>query len=370
MSEFDWRAIRGPLPSRRMSARTTAALLDNPGCVRRNVLDAAGIDIAHMAGAMGAAPQFGQSPFALGQGNRFEARVKENGYEALVEVLRSVGFDLPDELSAVQITAAPSVDMMEMRAEKTRDVLARIATGADNAPNVIDHGVTVLRVGSSRVYLEQDALAFRQGDRLRICEMKGFPIVDGSAEPEKVGAAARQSAVYLASLQDTLADMAFDPAIVSHEVVLICPRNYTIRPTAEIVDVNRELRSLRRQLGRRGVIDNQISSLDLKALANSSGRTDEGQATRLVARLPNRFVPECLSRCDLVRVCRAEAEAASEPGMLGAEVENLLAGVGNLETAVQLARGSDPTDGQVEVAEVLRRAHRARKAALRWSQGS
>ena len=141
-----------------MSARSTAALLDNPGCVRRNVVDTAGIDAARLAGVLGAAPQFGQSPFALGQGNRFEARVKENGYEALVEVLRGVGFELPDELAAVQITAPPGLDMMDRRAAKTRDVLRAIAEGATDAPNVIDHGVTELRVGGSSVYLEQDAL--------------------------------------------------------------------------------------------------------------------------------------------------------------------------------------------------------------------
>ena len=120
---------------------------------------------------------------------------------------------------------------------------------------------------------------------------------------------------YHASLQDTLAHMGLDPSIVSPEVVLICPRNYTIRPTAEVVNVSRELRSLRRQLGRRDAIDRLISSLDLEAIAASSDRSETEQAEVLVAELPKRFVPECISKCDLARVCRSEAEAASEPGI-------------------------------------------------------
>ncbi len=360
MSELDWESVRGPLPVRRMSARSTAALLDNPGCVRRNVLDTANVDTASMAAALGGAPQFGQSPFALGRGNRFEARVKDNGYAELVEVLRGVGFELPASLAAVKITAQPGADAMELRAEKTRDVLRSIASGDPGAPNVIDHGVTELNVGSSVVYLEQDALAFRHGDRLRICEMKSFPIVDGSADPEKVGAAARQSAVYVASLQDTLSSMGLDPSIVSTEIVLICPRNYSVRPTAEVVDVGRELRSLRRQLTRRDAIDTRIDELDLSELERTPSGSEGAHATALVGSLPKRYVPDCISKCDLARVCRAEAQADGDPQLLGADVANLMAGLDSLAEAIDIAHGNDASEEQSEVAVILRRAQRAR----------
>ena len=343
-----------------MSARSTAALLDNPACVRRNVLDAANVDTAQMAAALGRPPQFGQSPFALGSGNRFETRVKDNDYAELVEVLRTVGFELPDRLRAVNVTAAPGPEMMHQRADETAEILQRIASGDPEAPNVIDHGVTMLRVGSSVVYLEQDALAFRQGDRLRICEIKSFPIVDGSADPEKVGAAARQSAVYVASIQDTLVGLGLDIGVVNPEVVLICPRNFSARPTAEIVDVSRELRSLRRQLARRDAIDSRIAGLDLAGLARTAMAPEADHATALVDALPKRYVPACLSRCDLARVCRAEAQSASEPNLLGAEVANLLAGLHSLDEALALAAADGGADTHPEVAEVLRRAHLAR----------
>ena len=361
MSVIDWDAVRGPLPVRRMSARSTAALLDNPGCVRRSVLDSANVDTARMAAALGGEPQFGQSPFALGRGNRFEARVKENNYAELIKVLRSVGFDLPSTLASVKIVAPPSPDAMEIRAEKTRSVLRSIADSAPDAPNIIDHGVTQLRVGSSTVYLEQDALAFRQGDRLRICEMKSFPIVDGSADAEKVGVAARQSAVYVASLQDTLADMGLDPLFVSAEIILICPRNYSVRPTAEVVDVGRELRSLRRQLRRRDGIESQIADLDFSVISLKSMGSEELHASNLVDALPKRYVPECISRCDLARVCRAEAQAAGDPQLLGADATNLLAGLGSLAEAVELAKSNDDVGGHSDVAVSLRRAQDARR---------
>ena len=130
MGEIDWGAIRGPLTTRRMSARSTAALLDNPGCQRRAVLDAAMVDVASVAGLLGHATQFGQSPFALGQGNRFEQRVKADGYAQLVEVLREVGFDLPDTLTTLEVTTDRSLGMqqaLDARVQVTRDALAAIA---------------------------------------------------------------------------------------------------------------------------------------------------------------------------------------------------------------------------------------------------
>ena len=360
MNEVDWDTVRGPLPVRRMNARTTAALLDNPACIRRNVLDTANVDTARMAATLGGAPQFGQSPFALGRGNRFETRVKDNHYAALVQVLRGVGFDLPDSLRAVKITAQPGRNMMQERAQQTSEALRQIASGHPGAANVIDQAVTMLHVGSTDVYLEQDALAFRQGDRLRICEIKGFPIVDGSADPEKVGSAARQSAVYVASLQDTLEAMDLDPMIVNPNIVLICPRNYSVQPTAEIVDVTRELRSLRRQLLRRDAIDAQISELPLAGIANTASGTEAQHANALITALPKHYVPDCIAKCDLARVCRTEAQTEGDPRLLGADAANLLAGLGSLAMAHDLAKSDDTPAENQEVAVILRRAQAAR----------
>lgn len=99
-------------------------------------------------------------------------------------------------------------------------MLEQIARGHADAPHVVDHGVTTISVGGQTVFLEQDALAFREGDHLRVCEIKGFPIVDGTADSMKVGAAGRQTAVYVASIQDTLAARGLDPALVSTQLDL------------------------------------------------------------------------------------------------------------------------------------------------------
>lgn len=368
-------ALATALPTRGATARSTAALLNNPRCVRRAVLDAARVDLGGIASTLGAPTQFGQSPFALGQGNRFEQRVKAEGYSALVaSVNELLGiFDDIETLRTVNLerVATGGRSLIEARAEATADVLVTIATGPDDAPHVVDHGVTTLEVGGTRVFLEQDAFAFREGERLRICEVKGFPIIDGRADPEKVGAAARQTAVYLASIQDTLAARNLDPAVVSDEVILICPRNFSVQPVAARVDVSRELRALRRQLRRRteiGAIVEGVEAaamaagIDIRSLASrldASGEHASPIVSQLVEQLPYAYAPACLSECDLGRHCRNCAEAADDPRRLGGAVVDLVPADASVSAVISLADDPTPSPDVAEVAVLLSSARRA-----------
>lgn len=366
-------ALNAALPNGRGNARTTAALLSNPGCERRALLDAARVDLARLADRLGSPTQFGQSPFAIGQGNRFEQRIKADDHALLAQAIDErlgIFHGLPS-LTSVNLETVPTEPgqrLIEARAARTADVLVQIATGDPAAPHVVDHGVTTLDVGGATVYLEQDALAFREGEHLRICEVKGFPIIDGTASPAKVGAAARQTAVYVASIQDTLTARGFDPSIVSLEVVLICPRNFSLTPTAELVDVSREVRSLRRQLRRRDQVDTIAAAVaaateaaggELTSLVATVAATkpdtpkDRRAAQDLVDALPYRYAPECLSQCDLARHCRACCHEAESPAVLGGDTASLLGDIGTISEALALADGAEPDDDRAEVAGLL-----------------
>ncbi len=102
--------LQAVLPTRNGNARSTAALLNNPGCARRAVFDAAGVDLRVVAERLGAPAPFGQSPFALGQGNRFEQRVKDNDYELLVQVVNDVLgiFNGKPTLTSVSLESVPT----------------------------------------------------------------------------------------------------------------------------------------------------------------------------------------------------------------------------------------------------------------------
>jgi hypothetical protein len=66
--------IRGRALAKTHNARTIAALAGNPGCARRAIMDAAGVDKQRVAAYIGFPAPFGQSRFALTRGTRSRPR--------------------------------------------------------------------------------------------------------------------------------------------------------------------------------------------------------------------------------------------------------------------------------------------------------
>src|SRR5437879_1301867 len=99
--------LRGAAAPKSHNARTIAALTMNPGCSRRAVMDAAGIDKERLASYVGFPARFGQSQFAITRGNVFEAQLKANGCAELLQLLRET-LELPipeasyDDLESVE----------------------------------------------------------------------------------------------------------------------------------------------------------------------------------------------------------------------------------------------------------------------------
>ncbi|MFC4587796.1 hypothetical protein [Sphaerisporangium corydalis] len=357
--------LRGPVPPRPHDARAIAALAANPGCARRAVLDAAGIDKDATATHLGFPAPFGQSPFAITRGNVFEALVKESGCAELLRLLREI-LGLPIPLASYtdlgDVGGNPSA---HLRHSHTRRLLDRAARDGDDAGTLYDHPLLRLDIAGHTSYLEPDVVAFRLGGRFHIVEIKSFSVIDGQAEPDKVAAAARQAAVYVLALRDTLEELGHDPARVSHDVVLVCPENFANRPAATLVDVRRELAVLRRQLARMTRVGAIVDALE-PGLTFDLVPDAGGAPTRPVADLREavrgvgaRYAPDCLSTCDLCFFCRDEAASEGSTDLLGRQVRDALGGVATVAEALGLADGSlIPDEGQEEIARLLRLADR------------
>lgn len=362
--------IRGGGPPRRHNARTIAALTGNPGCARRAVLDSAGVDKPKLAARIGFPARFGQSRFAIGRGNAFEARLKaDGGAELLRLIAERLGVDptapatwtdlgAPARPGAAEAAAADGVD----RAARSRAALVAAApTGGAAPPALFDHPLLGLDVAGRRVYLEPDVVAARLDGRYHVVEIKSFPVIDGQADPAKVAAAAIQSAVYVLALRDLLAAEGHDPGQVSTDVVLICPRDFANQPIASLVDVRKQLLMLRRQLDRMARIDELLARLPAGFTADPSA--DPAELRRALASVEARYAPECLAACELAYFCRHEAR--TQTAMLGRPVREALGGVETIAEALALAAGEDPGEPeQAEAAALLRAAARLRAEAL------
>ncbi|BAL86137.1 hypothetical protein AMIS_9170 [Actinoplanes missouriensis 431] len=338
--------LRGPAKAKRHNARTIAALTGNPGCSRRAVLDAAGVDKLKLADRLGFPGSFGQSRFALSRGNAFEAMLKADDCELLRSVLGASASLAYQDLGA---------DSLGDRHAETERVLAHAHAA------LIDHPLLTLEVAGQTVYLEPDLVAYAHQGRLQVVEIKSFAIVDDQADSAKVSAAAVQAAVYVLALRDLLTRLGKDPDLVSHNVVLVCPENFSLNPKAVVLDVRKQMSTLRRQLSRLASVSSLIEALPPGVSFDVT--LEPLHLVEALGHVEARYAPECLSACELSVYCRHEASGGT--AALGRTVREALGGIESVEEVLALAEGrQEPTEEQAESAALLRAALRLRAEAL------
>ncbi|MFI0811242.1 hypothetical protein [Streptomyces echinatus] len=354
--------LRGPdVPAKSLDARALAALAANPGCARRAILDGAGVDKARLAGALGAPSGFGQSQFALTRGNAFEARVKADGG---AELLRLAHARLDPGAEPPAGAAVPDLTAHGPEGRTARTALAlREATGAGGW-TLLDHPMLALDVAGSLAFLEPDAVVVHPDGGWSVVEIKSFPMVDGSADPAKVGAAARQAAVYVLALEEVASRL--DPVPrVHHRVLLVCPRDFSNLPTGSAVDVRKQRAVTARQLARLTRVEEIAGALP-EGTCFAPDRSAE-ELTASVEAVPATYAPECLSACELAFHCRDSARAAGAVTRLGRPLRAELGGLATVEEVLAAAHGErgDPDDPAVAA---LRRAAALRAEALRSAE--
>ena len=338
-------------------ARTIAALAANPGCVRRALMDAAGVRKQDIAAHVGLPAPFGMSVFARTRGTAFEALVKENSASLLLALLREhIGLDVASahyhDLNLVG--AGESTPLWHAR---TRQQLL----GADpRTHTMFDHPLLRLKVGGRYAYLEPDLLALHHEGRWYVVEVKSFAIIDGRADPEKVAAAAIQSAVYVHALRDLLG---VDANLVHHETILVAPENFASTPAAARLDVRKQLGVIGRQLARIASIEHLLGNypddltFDLDPGPDGRPRRPPGELRDAIETVVANYAPDCLATCDLCFVCRDESRSQGDTGVLGKSVREDLGGIESVHQALGLARGAlAPAPEREEVSRKLRHA--------------
>ncbi|MFE2097155.1 hypothetical protein [Streptomyces sp. NPDC059468] len=364
--------LRGPdVPAKSLDARALAALAANPGCRRRAILDGAGVDKAALASALGAPSGFGQSQFALTRGNAFEARVKADGG---AELLRLVHARLDPGAEPPAGAAVPDLSAHGPEGRTARTALALREAVAAGGWTLLDHPMLALDVAGSLAFLEPDAVVVHPDGSWTVVEIKSFPMLDGSADPAKVGAAARQAAVYVLALEEVAARLGAQPEPagaparesapaprVRHRVLLVCPKDFSNLATASAVDVRKQRAVTARQLARLTRVEEIADALP-EGVCFAPDRPAE-ELTAAVGAVPATYAPECLSACELAFHCRERSRAADAVARLGRPLRAELGVLTTVEDVLAAARGEsgDPDDPAVAA---LRRAASLRAEAL------
>jgi hypothetical protein len=214
--EPDLELIRGTAPLRSPNVRVLAAFSGHSDCRLAALGFAAGVDFDRLLVGTPYAAPFGQSPFAFARGTAFERSLSRNNYAPLLSLLREkMGFGVADARIVNLRDAYPrDRNGLRLRAHDTRAALREIVRRAPSAANVIDGAVLEAEIGGVRAYFEADSLATRVGGLVHTGEVKSFPVVDGRAEPDKLGAALDQASVYTVLTRRTVAAVHGDPMIV------------------------------------------------------------------------------------------------------------------------------------------------------------
>lgn len=241
-----------------------------------------------------------------------------------------------------------------------RTALALREATAAGAWTLLDHPLLALEVAGSPVYLEPDAVVVRPDGGWTVVEIKSFPMVDGAADASKVGAAARQAAVYVLALERVAA--VTEGARVARSVLLVCPKDFSNLPTASVVDVRKQRSVTRRQLDRLTRIDEIAAALPEGVSFDVAEHSAE-ELTAAVECVPHQYAPECLAACELAFHCRSRARQADAVETLGRSVRGELGGLTTVGAVLAAARGEegDPEDPAVAA---LRRARALREEAL------
>ncbi|WP_217234834.1 hypothetical protein [Streptomyces sp. AC555_RSS877] len=350
--------LRGPeVPAKALDARALAALAANPGCKRRAILDGAGVDKAALADALGSPSAFGQSQFALTRGNAFEARVKADGG---AELLRLVHERLDRKAEPPSNAEVPDLTAIGPEGRTARTALALRDATASGGWTLLDHPMLALDVAGSPAFLEPDAVVVHPDGSWTVVEIKSFPMLDGSADPAKVGAAARQAAVYVLALEEEAARLT-PPPRVRHHVLLVCPKDFSNLATASAVDIRKQRAVTSRQLARLTRVQDIADALPEGTCFSPELPADE--LTTAVEAVPATYAPECLSACELAFHCRDRSRADGAVTSLGRSVRAELGGLTTVEDVLAAARGEagDPDDPAVAA---LRRAAELRAQAL------
>jgi len=225
-----------------------------------------------------------------------------------------------------------------------------------------------------------------------VVEIKSFPMLDGSADPAKVGAAARQSAVYVLALEEVAARLGAEPEgtqapapapaeassaeasqgrsphdgapapVVRHRILLVCPKDFSNLPTASAVDIRKQRSVTRRQLARLTRVEDIADALPAGTCFAPDLPADE--LTAAVESVPATYAPECLAACELAFHCRERSRADGAVTTLGRSLRAELGGLTTVGDVLAAAHGEagDPSDPAVAA---LRRAAELRAEALR-----
>lgn len=318
----------------------------NPTCDANTLSAVHNIRLDAAAKQAGLAPSFGQSPFAIARGNRFEAGLFYNEAAKLRQALErkgclpfgSVGFvDL-----RLKVNGGSSITSVEQALQHTESWLHRIAKDPGGTETIVAGPMIRIPKGvilpEALLIIDLVTVVERDGvTRITVGEVKVFPDRGGHTDPNQLATARAQAGVYRHALELSVQALGLADGIeVSPDGLLVLTwpgsNSPAVRPTEDLT-----FQAIRAERGFQ-----RLEEIAQSIVREDDFAADNPTLVKRVLEAGTDYSEVCLSFCDLAPRCHQRAFEADDSIVLGAEVKRLL-GDTTMSRGIELLNGAVPT---------------------------
>lgn len=320
----------------------------NPTCDANTLSAVHNVRLDKAAEAAGLKASFGQSPFAIARGNRFEAglffdegaRIRAALERKGALPMGSTGFlDL-----RLKLNGGGWVTSIDHALAETERWLARIANDSETAESLVAAPMIKIPKGvilpEALLIIDVVTVTSTVDGRVRLTvgEVKVFPDRGGHTDPQQLASARAQAGVYRHALELAVGSLGLaDELDISTHGFLVFTWPGSNSPS---IRANEDLtfQAIRAERG-----FERLEEVALGVVRDDDFSADNPTLIQRVLGAPTDYSEACLSFCDLTPRCHQRAVDADDPIILGGEVKRLL-GDTSITRAIELLNGVAPFD--------------------------
>jgi hypothetical protein len=318
----------------------------NPTCHANTLSAVHNVRLDKAARQIGLEPSFGQSPFAIARGNRFEAGLFFEDAAKIRAALErrdclphgSSGFrDL-----RLKMNGGTKISSVDEALNATREWILECANGlsADSivaAPMIkIPRGVIL----PEALLIVDIATATHEGEQmvLTVGEVKVFPDRGGHTDGSQLASARAQAGLYRRAMELAIESLdVTDRVRVATHGFLVFTWPGSNQPSVRAAE-DLTYQAIRADRGFA-----RLEEVAQEIVRDDDFSADNPTLIRRVLEAPTDYSEACLSFCDLAPRCHERALAADDAIVLGSDVKRLL-GDTTLTRALELLNGAEPVD--------------------------
>lgn len=319
----------------------------NPTCAANTLSAVHNVRLDAAARAVGIEPSFGQSPFAIARGNRFEAGLFREDAARLRDALERKAC-LPSDSTGfldlrLRMNGGAHVTTVDQALEGTEHWLRRIAEHG-----YLDSVVAAPMVKIPRGVILPEALLIIDAvivtvsasgkPHLTVAEVKVFPDRGGHTDRQQLATARAQAGVYRHALELAVDALGLSDRLeVAPDGVLVFTWPGSNSPSIRAGE-DLTYQVIRAQRG-----FDRLEEVAASVVRHDDFASDEPTLVNRVLEADTHYTEACLSFCDLAPRCHGRALDADDGIVLGDEVHRLL-GETTISRAIELLNGNAPVD--------------------------